>query len=138
MKGGRNKIAGSLKARRGTLRPCRERPKRAPLARVPPPPERLPAPVKAIWAELALAVDSVGTFAEAYLAAFELAVEALAAARRAARAPRISPAALKAALQLAAGLMEGFGLSPRSRGQVPEAAPDDRTPAQRILDVVRG
>ena len=119
-RGGGNRLPDSLKAARGTLRPCRTNP-RAPKAEagVPPrPPRHLPDAERAVWRELARQVgpEGVGTYSPAFFSAFRLTVRTLALVDAA--GPDTPPTALSRLVQAASGMLGRLGLDPASVGRV--------------------
>ena len=112
----------------------RQRPTAIPGTKVPRAPRRLTARERAIWHELAQAVEALGTFQPSDVLFFRLTVKTIAEAESAATMPSTARARV---LQAAGSMLNAFGLSPLSRDCVKPVV-DPRTPAQRMLALVDG
>ncbi len=106
-----------------------------PGAKVPPPPRHLDAAQRAIWAELARAVEAIGTFMPSDLAAFRQAVRTVA---RAEACPLdAAPSAAGRLEQAAASALAAFGLTPAARERL-RVAPVDNSDERKRLEALLG
>lgn len=102
-----------------------------PGAKVPPPPRDLSPREKAIWADLALAVETLGTFQPSDLLFFRLTVRTLAEAE----APgTMAPTARARVLQAAGSMLAAWGLSPLARERVRVPPPRDPSDLDEFFD----
>ena len=101
-----------------------------PGARVPPPPRALEECQRVLWAELARAVETLGTYRPSDLAAFRAMVRGVA---RAERCPLDAPPSAAARLEQAAkSALESFGLTPAARERLNVTTADDSAEAARL------
>jgi len=130
--GGRPRLPRSERAIRGTSKKSREEKYLAGTAvgystRVPPPPKKLSSAERAVWVEVAAAVDSLHVFAVSDTLAFRLLVEAITVER--ALYARGAWAEWGKATGVVLRLFGSFGLTPSDRHRVaavvapPEAEP---------------
>ncbi len=115
------RLPREVKQRRGTHRPGRDHPAAPvlPPRSVPPPPKRMNARERAVWAELAVQVEANRTFTASTLTSFTLLVKAVTLAYGV--APDMPPSAGAKYVSAATALLRDFGLSPASADRVPSA-----------------
>jgi phage terminase small subunit len=121
MKGGQNRKSRAEKEARGTLQECREVPDpvHADPSAVPAPPKGLTKLEREVWAELAVQVETLGTFSASDLTAFRLMVETVAETRS---FDKRDPATARVRTrQVASTLLQGFGLVPVARERIPSS-----------------
>lgn len=126
-RGGQNRLPRKVKELRGTLKRHREvasAPVAAPSV-VPPPPKKMKASEKAIWAELAQQVQSMGCYSDSNYSGFKLLVRTVWMAEEA--DDYMPPTARVRLVQAANSALCAFGLTPASRSkvQMPEKVTED-------------
>jgi phage terminase small subunit len=108
----------------------RQKPRATPGAKVPRPPKHLSPEEKAIWLDLAAAVEGLGTYQPSDAMFFALTVRAYAEAFS--PAP-MAPTARARIVQAAGSMLASWGISPLARQRV-EPVRDERSPSERIAE----